>query len=249
MWSHLVNEELGLTAAALSFTTTLALIPLLAVTLSALNLFHALETLTPKVEFFLLQNFQGTLGNEGIQLLHKMIQRVQVGKMGSLGALFLVLTATKLMHELDRAVHRIWQIRNQRNILTRLVYYWFALLVFPFGVALWVWIFSTKSIAKSYTIWMPLSSGLLISFLFIAIIFKFIPSTRVHWLPVLVGSFFSTACLALMEKFFKYLTLQVFSYGKIYGSLAAIPTALIWIYLIWLSLLIGIGITAALQKN
>jgi membrane protein len=39
------------------------------------------------------------------------------------------------------------------------------------------------------------------------------------------------------------------SYHNIYGSLAAIPILLFWIYIVWLIVLIGASLTAALQKR
>jgi len=38
-------------------------------------------------------------------------------------------------------------------------------------------------------------------------------------------------------------------YGKIYGSLGAIPIFLLWLYVIWLVVLSGTALSAALQKR
>lgn len=248
-WYNLAHEDFGMTAAALSFTTVLALVPFIAVTLAALNIFESLDALVPKVEVFLLQNLQGTAGTEGLALLRKVIQRIQDGKIGTLGAIFLVLTATRMMFELDRAVHRIWRIKNSRSFLNRLFIYWFVLLIFPFGLALWVSIFGTKTIAQSLAQILPFGSGFLIIFLLLLLIIKGIPSIRVNWLSALIGTGFSCLALYSLQKTFKIISVQVFSYGKIYGSLASIPASLIWILLIWVSILIGVSISASLQKS
>ena len=97
----MAHEDLSLVASALAFSTVLSLIPFLAVTLAALNYFDGLETLTPKVEVFLLENFNSTAGSEGIQLLKKGIARIQSGRLGGIGAFVLILTATRMMDLAD----------------------------------------------------------------------------------------------------------------------------------------------------
>ncbi|MFN7728496.1 MAG: YihY/virulence factor BrkB family protein [Bdellovibrio sp.] len=248
-WSLITHEDLGLTAAALSFTTVLALIPFVAVTLAALNYFHALEALTPKVEFFLLQNLQGTAGNEGVALVRKVIGRIQSGKIGSFGAFILILTSTRMMFELERAFHRIWQVKNRRPLAKRLFFSWMFLILFPFGLALWVAVFSAKTIAQPLSQILPFGSGFLVIFLVLLLLLKLLPSLKVSWNAAIVGSVFSTVLLWVLERSFKFMSAQVFSYGKVYGSLAAIPASLLWIFLIWLSILWGVALSASMQRS
>ena len=221
----------------------------MAVILAALNYFHALEALAPKVEQFLLLNLQGSAGAEGVQLVRKMIARIQSGKMGTLGAIVLILTSTRLMFELERAFHRIWQIKNKRPIVKRLFFYWLFLLLFPFGIALWVAVFSAKTIAQPLSQILPFGSGFLVMFLTLFLLYKVVPSVRVHSTVALAGAFFSTFLLWVLERSFKILSAQVFSYGKIYGSLAAIPASLLWIFMIWVSILWGVALSASLQNH
>lgn len=248
-WSLITHEDLGLTAAALAFTTVLALIPFVAVTLAALNYFHALEALAPKVEVFLLANLQGTAGNEGVTLVRKVIGRIQNGKIGLLGAVILILTSTRMIFELERAFHRIWQIKNQRPLVKRLFFSWMFLILFPFGLALWVAVFTAKTVAQPLSQVLPFGSGFLVIFLLLTLLLKMVPSLKVRASAALVGSLFSTVLLWILERTFKVMSAQVFSYGKVYGSLAAIPASLLWIFLIWLSILWGVALSASLQKS
>ena len=245
----MAHEDLSLVASSLSFSTVLSLIPFLAVTLAALNYFDGLETLTPKVEGFLLENFSGTAGSEGVQLLKKGITRIQSGRLGSIGAFVLILTATRMLFELEKAFHRIWQIRNRRPLLTRFFYYWLFLLAFPFALALWVGLFAAKSVGEPLTDMLPFKSGFLVAFALLFFLQKWLPSQKVKTWAAFIGTLFSTALLWLLERTYKWASVQIFSYSKVYGSLAAIPASLLWILMVWMAILWGVALTAAAQKG
>lgn len=246
---HLMHEDLGLTASALAFTTCLSLVPFLAVMLAALNYVDGLEGLAPKVESFVLENFTGTAGAQGIELLQKGIKRIQSGRLGSIGALILILTSTRMMFELEMAFHRIWHLKNRRPLVKRLFFYWLFLLLFPFVLALWVSLFTGHGYGQEWALWLPFKAGFVVTFLILFIFQKWLPSTTVHLVPALLGTFLSTVGLWLLERSYKMLSAQVFSYGKVYGSLAAIPASLLWIFLVWIVILWGVALTASLQKG
>lgn len=249
IWKHFTHDDLSMVAAALAFTTVLSLIPFFAVTLSALNYFNSLEALTPKVEAFLLANLKGTAGTEGIALVKKVISRIQNGRIGTVGALILIITATRMLVELENAVHRIWMIKNTRPLAKRLFFDWLILLVFPFLIALWVGVFSTKTVKSSLAQFLPFESGFVIGFFVLYGILKWTPSVKVSALPAGIGALFSTTLLWLLEQSFKWLSTQVFSYGKMYGSIAAIPASLLWVLMIWWAILLGVALTASIQKS
>lgn len=247
LWTHLFNEDLSITAAALAFSTALSVVPFLAVTLSALNTFEALGTITPKVEAALLDNLKGPAGVEGVQLIRKGIGRIHRGRLGSLGAVILILIATRVMFGLERAYHRIWQIRNKRPLLRRILFYWIFLAVFPFVLALWIGMVGW--IGKPALQGLLLRPGYVLTFLCLFVLQKWLPSRPVGWFPAAVGTTFSVCSLWALEKFYKWVTVQVFSYSKVYGSLAAIPASLLWMFMVWLVILWGVALTAVIQKE
>ena len=53
----------------------------------------------------------------------------------------------------------------------------------------------------------------------------------------------------LAQNGFKIYTAHMLSYSKIYGSLGAVPLLLLWIYIVWIVILSGAALTAALQKR
>jgi membrane protein len=193
LWSHFSNEDLNLTAAALAYTTVLSIVPFLAVTLTALNYFGALDTVTPKVESILLNNFNGTAGTEGVAMMKKGISRIREGRTGSLVALLLILVATRLMFGLEKAFHKIWLIKNQRPLFKRLLYYWLFLLIFPFILAAWVWFAS--HLGRPFWQSSFLRPGYIVTFVLLYVLQVWLPSVRVGAIQALIGTAASVVLL------------------------------------------------------
>jgi membrane protein len=247
LWFYMTNEDLTLTAAALSFTTVLSLVPFLAVTLAALNYFHALDTIAPKVEATLIENFSGAAGAEGVQLIKKGITRIRNGRMGGLGAVILIVVSTRMLFGLENAFHRIWKIKNKRPLAKKLFFYWLFLLVFPFVLALWIMFFT--SFGSPVEELLPFKPGYLITFFLVFLMQKGLPSQKVGIVSALTGTALSMTLLILLERTYKLISARIFSYGKVYGSLAAVPTSLLWIFLVWMAILWGAALAAAVQKG
>jgi membrane protein len=235
------DGEIQVTAAALSFTTVLALIPFIAVTLSVLQYVEGLETLYPKVENFVLSYFADPTGTQGIDMVKKLLQRIMSGKLGQVGALALLLTSTFLMFELERAVHRVWRIKNERPIYQRLFFYWIAIFTIPFFLAAVVSL-NTKFV-KSLIPLPVLHGGVL--FVILYCFYRYVPSTKVSSLGALLGAGISVFGMSTVVTIFRYLSLKVFNHSKMYGSLAALPGLMLWILILWYIVLFGAAVTAS----
>ncbi len=247
-WALIATGELQMVAASLSFSTILSLIPFLAVTLATIQYVGGLEKIYPKIEAITLEYFAGPTGTEGTKMIKKVFHRIQAGRMGSWGAVALVLASIFLINDMERGIHRIWNLSERRPIYKRLFLYWVFLLLFPAGLAIYVAITSLKVFDSS-------SASLGIQFLNYALLFltlyfvyKIVPNTRVSIGSAMVGAIFGTAGLVCLYRSFKWLSQSFFSWGKLYGSLAAIPALLIWVLLTWYVVLIGAALGASFRK-
>lgn len=239
------DGEIQVTAASLSFTTLLSLIPFFAVTLSILQYIEGLDVLYPKVEAFVLSYFADPTGTQGVEMVKKVLKRILSGKLGGLGAFAMLLTSTFLMLELDRAVHRIWHIKNSRPIYQRLFFYWIVIFMIPIVLAAVVSL-NTKFI-KSF---LPLSMihGLLLT-VFLFGFYKWAPSVKVSTLGAGVGSAVAILGMSFAAGVFKWLSIQFFNHSKMYGSLAALPGLMLWVLLIWYVLLFGVAVSASFSNH
>ena len=245
-WSRLTHEDINLTAAALSYTTVLSLVPVLAVLLSVMAKVDYFGQLVPRVEQAIVQNISSTAGTEGVRLIQKAISRIQKGRLGTFGAVILIIIVSRTMLSLDRAVHRIWQIKNKRKIHQKIFVYWGLILIIP--LLFMIWIYSSQ-ILRTMGYSLPGYFSYILVFFIILLIQRYLPSFEVQMIPILTGTAVSVVLLYILTLGFSKLTAEVYRYSKIYGSLAAIPTFLLWIYLIWLSILLGIAVSAIFSKT
>lgn len=235
-----------MTAAALSYTTVLSLVPILAVLLAVMAKVDYFGQLVPRVEQAIVQNISSTAGAEGVRLIQKAVGRIQKGRLGTFGAVILIVVVSRAMLSLDRAVHRIWQIRNRRKIHQKILVYWGLILIIPMLLAIWIYI---SQIARSMGYQIPAGSGYVLVFFILFMIQRYLPSFEVQPIPILTGTLVSVVLLFLLTVVFAKLTAEVYRYSKIYGSLAAIPTFLLWIYMIWISILLGIAVSSIFSKT
>ena len=124
------EDKLGLTASSLTFTTLIALVPLVTVMLALFSAFPMFASFQGALEKYFLQS----LVPDGIAkpVLAALTQfAAQATRLGSAGLVVLVFTALALMLTIDRALNAIWRVRRPRSIARRVLVYWAALTLGP----------------------------------------------------------------------------------------------------------------------
>ena len=134
MIQQMRDGELALVAASLSFSTAIALVPFIAVVLATFQSIGGLEALYPKVEALLLRNMREAAGSDVTNFIRIFLKNISAGKLGTTGAVLLFLTSIRLLHDMEVAIHRVWNVRNSRPFYKRLIYQWALILVIPFFV-------------------------------------------------------------------------------------------------------------------
>jgi membrane protein len=71
-----------------------------------------------------------------------------------------------------------------------------------------------------------------------------VPNTHVRWRHAIAGGAFTTLGIEVAKKLLGWYLQTVPTYTVIYGTLAAVPILLIWIYLAWVMVLLGAVIAA-----
>lgn len=235
-------------AGGLSFSTLLSLIPFLAVSLATLKYVGGLETIYPKVESLVLQYFQGPTGAEGAQIVRRVFRRIHAGRMGSWGAVTLILASMFLVNDMEKGFHRIWNLPERRQLHKRLILYWLFMALVPALLAVYVAVSSMKFFDGTST---PLSLRIVnyaVLFFTLFAVYKILPNIKVSIGSAAIGALTGTIGLVVVFRSFKWISQSVFVWGKLYGSFAAIPTLLIWVLLTWYMVLVGAAVTASFRK-
>ena len=124
------EDRLGITASSLTFTTLIALVPLLTVMLALFSAFPMFA----KFQGALQQYFLQSLVPDGIAkpVLGTLTQfAAKANRLGSAGLVFLLFSALALMLTIDRTLNGIWRVRKPRPIAQRVLVYWAAITLGP----------------------------------------------------------------------------------------------------------------------
>jgi len=126
-------------AAALTYTTLLALVPLLTITVLVFHNFPAFEEIGASLHDFLSANLLPEAASRLVTLYTREFIANST-QLSVIGILMLIVTALLLLATIESALNRIWRIRRPRSPGARLVTYWFVLTAGPlllgFGVYL-----------------------------------------------------------------------------------------------------------------
>ena len=253
LWQHFAEVRCFESAAMLSYTTLLAIVPLMAVVFSVVAAFPVFDQAVIEVQDFVFQNFVPAAGDVIQQYLDQFVERSAT--MTGTGTVFLVITAILLMATIEKSLNRIWCVKQPRRLSNRLVIYWAVLTLGPIligaSLGLSSYLAALPLLAPEFARgWLQaMFLGLtpfLIAFVAFTLIFLVVPNRRVQWHHALVGGLVSSLLFELSKRGFVLYISHFPTYERLYGALATIPIFLIWIYLSWVVILLGASVTAAL---
>ena len=243
-------------ASALSFSSILALVPLLTVIFSALSLFPVFETWSGAIQDFIYTTFVPQLGQQVQDYLQDF--STKAGKLTFWGLIFLVITTLTLLATIEDAFNEIWQVKHGRRFAQRILVYWSMLTLGPILIAVSLsvssYIFSLPTL-EGQTLISSLETQLLsvLPFVFELMAFVFLyssaPNCEVRFKHALIGGMIAALLFELAKYGFAQYLLYFTSYQRIYGAVAILPVFFLWIYLSWLVVLIGAYISAAFRDN
>jgi len=127
LFSRFKQDRCPQHAAALSFSSLLALAPLVAIAFALLSVFAPLESMGKDLENFIYQYLVPDAGLDIRQYLTDFAN--QTGKLTTVGLLTFLLTAIFLLYNIEESLNVIWKTTTRRRLVQRFLIYW-ALLTF-----------------------------------------------------------------------------------------------------------------------
>jgi membrane protein len=245
------EDHLGVTAGSLTFTTTIALVPLLTVMLALFSAFPVFSRFRKALEMqFLVELVPEAIAKQVMVLLTRFAGKAS--QLGGVGLIALGVTAMMLMLTIDHTLNAIWRVRRPRPIAQRVLVYWAALTLGPLLLGASLSLSSyLLSASKGWVDELPGGVGFLLGSVVFALqtlgfaaLFRFVPNTDVRWEHALSGALFVSVGLELAQKVLAAYLSKVPVYATVYGAFASLPIFLIWIYLSWLIVLMGAVVAA-----
>lgn len=252
----LINDaQLMMVASSLAYTTILSIIPVLALSFSIFQAFGGMETLYKTIEPMLLENLAEGSDEKALQMIRGFISNIHAGALGSFGLIGMIFTCMSLFYSIEKGINRIWKSPLTRTFFQRVSAYWLIITMGPLGIAVVVGLATSHTTENmgffaALSRYIPSGTGLFVIdiALFFAL-FKGVPSRHVNWEAALIGGIVTSLGWNLARVGYGIYTKNFVSYGKIYGSLGAVPVFMLWIYIAWVIILTGAALTAAFQKR
>ena len=249
------SDQLGLTASSLTFTTTIALVPLITVALAVFTAFPMFSTLQAVLQKWLIESL--IPDNISRQVLGYLTQfSGKASKLGVVGVAILLVTALSLILTIDHTLNRIWRVRRRRPLGQRVLIYWAAITLGPLllGASLTLTSYAISA-SKGVVGVMPGGVQFLLNVLeFIllaagtAALFRFVPNTHVKRAHAWTGGIFVAAGIEIAKKILTLYLAAMPTYSVVYGAFAIVPILLVWIYVAWVIVLLGAVIAAYLPS-
>jgi len=242
-------------AAALTYTTVFALIPLLAVTFSLFHAFGGLKELEEKIRPSILKALVPGAQEKLIGTIDSLIERLNAGAIGAVGTVLVFLAAIFLLGQLEMILNEIWGLKKHRPFFHRLAIYWTAITFGPPLLALSIGIPATLSsyqAVKWLGNYINLNFFTFLSYLFIwfafAGLYAFMPNTKVRFWSAVVGGIVGGTIWQIAGMAFTLYTSKILLYSKFYGSLGAIPLFFLWLFISWSIFLLGAELSFTFQN-
>ena len=240
-------------AGALSFTTTLAIVPLTAVMLAVLSFAPGFSAWMNVLQDFIYSNFVPAAGEAVQKYLTQFASKA--GRLTAVGLVFLGATAILLMATIEQALNDIWRVANTRKLLYRFLAYWALLTFGPILVAgsltLTSKLFTLPFLGRAEVTLLRevLDVVLPLAFEFgaVVLLYTVVPNVQVLWRNALAGGLFAAVLMEVAKYLFAAAMKYFTTYQIIYGAIAVLPIFLVWIYISWVIILLGAIVPATLN--
>lgn len=247
------DDQVNRVAASLSYTSTLALVPALALTLAILAAFPAFSGLRDAVLDVILSNFIPDTGMRMNEAIESFISAA--GRLTTIGVVGLIVTSVLLLLTIEGAFNRIFRVARPRPIMARLVVFWTVITVSPLLVGLSFslsgYFLTLRTMLGgeepgAFSVLLGAAMPTVLSGAAFALIYMAVPNRRVRIGDAFLGGLIAALLFALLRYGFTSFVAGMPTYQAIYGAVAALPVFLIWLFLSWNVILAGAVMTATL---
>lgn len=250
------SEKIGFQAVALSFFSTMSVVPFVAIAFvvtGGLGLADKLKELL----YSYFDNSQEIIDTV-LGFADNIILSSQSSALGLLSSLLFVFIVIWMMLSVERVFNNVWRVQKSRMLIKRLSIIIMMLILSPFvvmvffaGSVVYSNVFNyigldpdTFSGIKTLITW--LLFGVLSTFTFSAM-YKFIPNAEVDYANALRAAIFSGVGFTVLQYVYLETQVMVTRLSSIFGAFAAIPLFMTWINIGWFIILIGAELSYAFQ--
>jgi YihY family inner membrane protein len=246
---EITRDQLHVRAATLAYWSLVAIVPTLVLAAAVLQPLGG-EASRPIRQFIFSALLAGSVQTVGATL-DGWLAQVDVAGLGVAGVLGVALTASRIYFSVEEAYNRLWNVRMRRSLIMRVVLFYAFLTLAPLLIAVGFHVTGKIQDAATAGSVRHLLPVLLTATAFVGAI-RALPDTDVAWRPALIGGLTSAVLFeAAKVGFNAYVGVlgAETATTAIYGSLGLFPFFLIWLYVLWLIVLLGVELAYVVQRH
>jgi membrane protein len=236
------NDQCFLRASALTYQTLLSIVPVLAVMFGIAKGFGFATGL----EQILQDEFrdQKEVLTYLIQFGYRLLEHTKGGIIAGIGIIILLFTVMRLFSNIENALNIMWAVPGGRPFSRKASDYLALLLICPILILLSssVTLFvrtQVESLSDMAGWVVILIIPYIVSIFLFTLLYYLVPYTIVHKKSALYAGIFTGCIYQVFQATYITVQITISNAGAIYGSFAALPLFLMWLYLSWLLFLIG----------
>ena len=230
-------------ASALTYTTLFSIVPIMAVGYRTLAFLPEYDQVGDIVSNFIFRNFVP----ESSAIVQSQLADFSSRALQLVGpsSVILFVTSFLLLVTIEKSFNDIWQIHERRKGWSRLVNYWAVLTIGPpllvasivGSTYLLTFPLVTENaplISQAMLAWLPIIAAIAT----FTVLFYAVPNTVVPFKHALAGGVMTAILFEIGKLGFRFMVTQV-DIASVYGTFAAVPFFLMWLYMVWLLILAG----------
>lgn len=250
------NERIGFQAVALSFFSTMSVVPFVAIIFAITNGFGLADSLRDLLYQYFdnsHQTIEAILG-----FADNILNTAQSSAMGLVSALLFVWIVVWMMMNVERVFNNVWRVPKSRKLIKRLSVIFGMLFVSPFivfvffgGTVVYSHALSylgldveSFTIVKTVVTWVLFAAVAALTF---SAMYKFIPNADVKYKEALRAAIPAGTAFAIVNYLYLETQVMVTRLNGIFGAFAAVPLFMVWINIGWFIILIGAELSYAFQ--
>ena len=250
------RQNVGQQAVALSFFTTMAFVPFLAVAFAISNYAGLGEYLRELI----YDNFgHDMIVDQILSFADNIIAASQQDIYGIISSMIFLWMVIWLLSRVEWSFNRIWKVDRNRILWKRVLAYILTMTASPFIIIVFLSVSLTitdgintlgleipfLSTFSTFLIWLAFYVFMVIV---LGVMYVLIPNARVRLLPALSAAAISSLAFTIVQ--YLYLETQMFvsRMNAVYGVFAAIPLFMVWLNIGWFIVLLGSELSYVFQN-
>ena len=234
-------------ASALTYSTLLAIVPILAVVFAVARGFGYNK--------YMESWFRDTLASQPqaadviVGFVNSYLVHTKSGVFLGVGLVFMLWTVFMLVGNIEQTFNHIWQVKKPRSLFRTVTDYMAMFLFVPIVIVvtsgLSIFVATVSDSMEGYALLAPVMRFIiaLMPYVFMSAVFValyvFMPNTKVKLGCAIVPGILAGVAMQGLQLVYIHSQIWVSSYNAIYGSFAALPMFMLWVQISWIICLFG----------